>query len=118
MSSVGARTVRNRSGQIVQIIGRTPDAVLKEYCTGRSGSLPLEPIKLALARPGRIGVRLGVFRDHDDLMNEYAIWIQRRSGDGRWVAGDGNQPIAPLIFDPDPIVGGAISVGNREKLPG
>lgn len=95
------RLRRNGEDQVVQIIGRTPGDVLRRFCAVSGEPGQYEPVELATTNPHRIGARVGIVRNFQDLSQSYAIWIQQRRRDRRWIAGTGEEPLKPFMLDYD-----------------
>ena len=96
-----ARVRQDRDARVVQVIGRTPESVLRAFCAESGEPGRYEPLELASTKPHRIGARVGILRDYQDLSRSYAIWIQQRRTDRRWVAGSGKEPLKPFAVDSD-----------------
>lgn len=87
-------TVRtNAEGEMVEIIGPDPVAVLLAFCESRSGVGELEPIEITETVPRLGDARLGVFRDLGSLQHPVAVWMRKDRRTRRWIAGDGKGPI-------------------------
>ncbi len=84
------QVTKDEAGRAIEISGPNPESVLMAYCRpGRHGEL-----EVAVPVPPRVGVRLGIFTDHDSRGSRFTIRIQRRNDAREWVAGDGSDPIA------------------------
>lgn len=82
-------------GNPLRIEGNTPRTILEAYCSNGPQASRFEPLDLANSVPPTSGARLGVIRNFDDFDGPYVIDILRDRDSGRWVAGDGEQPILP-----------------------
>ncbi|MCP3978311.1 MAG: hypothetical protein GY716_03125 [bacterium] len=82
---------RNDAGQMIEVRGPDPIAVLVAFCENRGGDL--EPLEVTETKPQLGHARLGVFRDPERLQHSLAIWMRRDRRTGRWVAGDGRGEI-------------------------
>lgn len=108
---------RNREEQVVQIIGRTPEDVLRRFCAIMGEPGQYEPLELATTNPHRIGARVGIVRNFQDLSQSYAIWIQQRRKDRRWIAGTGKEPLKPFALDNDRLGDIRVEVAKDESNP-
>jgi hypothetical protein len=113
--SFAAKIRRDRIGRVVQIVGKNPEAVLRAFCERGSATTRFDPLELTSMRPDRIGARLGVLRNFDDLGSNYAIAIQRRPSDRLWVAGDGSRPLQPFVLEPERV--GDLKIPLSESKP-
>ncbi len=82
------------TGQLVEVVGPDPKSVLIAFCsTGRQGGLR-EPMDVVTGVPPNAALRFGLFRHLDQPgMAVRAIRIRRDANSGRWVSGDGRNPI-------------------------
>lgn len=87
------RLRHDEDGDVVRIVGPSAEAVLRAYCKIDPA---FEPIELAGLKEPRRGMRIGVFRDYNDLTKPYGIWIRRRETDRNWYAGGGTVPLRPF----------------------
>ena len=100
LSSAEVRT--DDTGRVLEVVGPDPRLVLIVFCEASPRPNLYEPVRIVIP-PRRAGIRLGILRDVADPEPLYAIEIQRQ--DGRWVAGNGREPVAVAVAP-------AISPGN------
>lgn len=93
------------AGQLVEVVGPDPRSVLVSFCgSGRSAGMR-EPVEISETIPPNATLRRGVFRSLAQPQAPMrSIRIRRDPLTGRWVAGDGRQPIATEEYT-DPVQG-------------
>ena len=80
-------------GRVTEVSGPNPTVVLSELCAHEQFVHNLSPVALAPAVPASAGTRLGLVRDMRDLSEPRCVAIRRDPKNGRWVVGDGLNPI-------------------------
>jgi len=85
--------VQDAAGRFTRITGADARAVLVAFCRSQDGFATLQPLRITRTLPPSRVARLGVFRKLDELSADLAIRIRRDRRSGRWVAGDGTNPI-------------------------
>jgi len=89
----------DNEGRLTRVEGNDPSAVLRYYCAAGGASDPRTPIGVRAAPVPARGIRMGVLRRAADP-RDYAIWIRFDRRSGKWVVGDGRDPVqAALLSD-------------------
>jgi hypothetical protein len=87
---------RNETGELVEIIGPDPWSVLRVFCAEGAPVFRREALDVAPSVPTVASARLGIYRDLDGPPDALAIRIRRERTSGRWVVGDGREPIRSI----------------------
>jgi len=90
------RILRDDQGRLVEIEGPDPSSILLAYCANLQPTDRCRPLELTAAIPARPGSKLGVFADEIEQGKRLAIRIRRSYKGSRWIAGDGQRPIATI----------------------
>ncbi len=80
---------RNAEGTLVLVSATDPAGVLRAFCNEAPEAYLKDPIGLAPAPPPETDIKLGVYRDRNDLSTPMVIRIYKDARSGRWLAGDG-----------------------------
>jgi len=91
------RIEKDTEGRVIEIVGPDPSSVLLAYCANQEQAERFHAIELTAAVPPYPGTKLGVFEDGAEVGKRYAIRIRRTIKGRRWVAGDGEKPIAAIV---------------------
>jgi hypothetical protein len=91
------RIQKDTEGRVIEIVGPDPSSVLLAYCANQEPAERFHAIELTAAVPAYPGTKLGVFEDGAEIGKRYAIRIRRTINGRRWVAGDGEKPIAATV---------------------
>jgi hypothetical protein len=89
----GAVFRTDEEGRVTEVSGPDPKVVLSELCAHEQFIQNLSPVALAPAVPASAGTRLGLVRDMRNLSGTRCVAIHRDPNSGRWVVGDGLNPI-------------------------
>jgi len=88
-----AQFLVDEEGRVTAVSGPDPKVVLSELCAHEQFVHNLSPVAVAPAVPASAGTRLGLLRDMRDLSGQRCVAIRRDPSSGRWVVGDGLNPI-------------------------
>ena len=79
------RVHTDERGEITKVEAPKPDTVLTTYCAAKEqGGSSCHPVAVVPSVPARRGVRLGVYRDLNDMQALYGIPLQKDTRTGRW----------------------------------
>lgn len=80
-------------GRVTEVSGPDPKSVLVGLCRHPQFAKAIAPIALVPAVPPSTGDRLGIVRDVGGLSAERCVSIREDRRTGRWLAGDGRNPL-------------------------
>lgn len=87
----GAIVRRAASGDVVEVVGSSPRAVLRAYCSALGQRF--EALELAEAAPADDFTRIGLYRDLERPSELLALRLRRDWRTRRWAAGDGTSTV-------------------------
>jgi hypothetical protein len=96
-----AEVTADDNGRVVQIAGPTPGSVLTSFCQSAIPGKNLEAIELVASSAPGSRARLGLLRDPADPDTVLAITIREDRDGGRWIAGDGTEPLVASLAPED-----------------
>jgi hypothetical protein len=94
----------NANGRVTQVSGPDPSSVLEGLCAHEEFAPRLSVVALTATVPPSSGDRLGIVRDLQSPGGERCVTIHRDKRTGKWIAGDGRNPIDIVAV---PVLSGA-----------